>query len=141
MAEETGISVSLDAPDEAVWVRGDRQRLRQLLFILGDNACRYSEPGGQISVALRVEGKEAGFSLTDQGIGIPEQDLERIFDRHFRSRNALSSRNDGSGLGLPMANSIVKTHGGKITVSSIENTGSTFTVTLPLISAEAGDDQ
>ncbi len=141
MAEETGISVSLDAPDEAVWVRGDRQRLRQLLFILGDNACRYSKPGGQISVVLRVEGKEACFSLTDRGIGIPEQDLERIFDRHFRSRNALSSRNDGSGLGLPMAQSIVKTHGGNITVSSIENAGSTFTVTLPLISAEAGDDQ
>lgn len=141
MAEETGISVSLDAPGEPVWIRGDKQRLRQLLFILGDNACRYSKPGGHIAVALQTGGKEASVSLTDQGIGIPTQDLERIFDRHFRSRNALSSRDDGSGLGLPMAKSIVKTHGGIITVTSIENAGSTFTVTLPLISAESDNGQ
>jgi len=71
MAEEKSISVSLDAPAEPMWVRGDKQRLRQVLFILGDNACRYSNPGGHITVALRVDGKEASFSLTDQGIGIP----------------------------------------------------------------------
>ena len=141
MAEENSISVSLDAPAEPVWVRGDKQRLRQVLFILGDNACRYSNPGGHITVALRVDGKEASFSLTDQGIGIPAQDLERIFDRHFRSQNALRSRDDGTGLGLPMAKSILKAHGGRITVTSTENSGSTFTVTLPLISVEQDDNQ
>ena len=139
MAEESSISVSLDVPAGLVWVRGDKQRLRQILFILGDNACRYSTPGGRIAVALRVNGTEASFSLTDQGIGIPTEDLERIFDRHFRSRNALSSRDDGKGLGLPMAKSIMKAHGGRITVTSIENSGSTFTVTLPLISADQDD--
>lgn len=136
MAEENSISVSLDAPAGPVWVRGDKQRLRQVLFILGDNACRYSLPGGHIAVALRADGEMASFSLTDQGIGIPAQDLERIFDRHFRSQNALRSRDDGRGLGLPMAKSILKAHGGRITVASTENSGSTFTVTLPLISAE-----
>ncbi|MDD5580018.1 MAG: HAMP domain-containing sensor histidine kinase [Methylobacter sp.] len=141
MAEENSISVSLEAPAEPVWVRGDKQRLRQVLFILGDNACRYSNPGGHIAVALRVNGKEASVSLTDQGIGIPAQDLERIFDRHFRSSNALHSRDDGSGLGLPMAKSILKAHGGPVTVASIENSGSTFTVTLPLISVERDDYQ
>ena len=139
MAEENSITVSLDAPAEPVWIRGDKQRLRQLLFILGDNACRYSNPGGHIVVALRVDGNEASFSLTDQGIGIPAQDLERIFDRHFRSHNAQRSREDGTGLGLPMAKSILKAHGGDITVTSIENLGSTFTVTLPLISLERDD--
>lgn len=134
MAEENSISVSLNASVEPVWVRGDKQRLRQLLFILGDNACRYSNPGGHIAVALRVEENEAIFSLTDQGIGIPAQDLERIFDRHFRSQNAQISRDDGTGLGLPMTKSILKAHGGHITVTSTENSGSTFTVTLPLIS-------
>jgi len=134
MAEESAITVSLDAPPEPVWVRGDKQRLRQVLFILGDNACRYSKPGGHISVALQADAKEVNFSLTDQGIGIPSQDLERIFDRHFRSKNALRSRDDGSGLGLPMAQSILKAHGGRIEVVSTENLGSTFTVTLPLIS-------
>ena len=73
MAEENSISVSLDAPPEPAWIRGDKQRLRQLLFILGDNACRYSNPGGHITVALRVDGNEASFSLTDQGIGVPAQ--------------------------------------------------------------------
>ena len=139
MAEENSISVSLDGPAEPVWVRGDKQRLRQVLFILGDNACRYSNPGGHIAVTLRVDEKEASFSLTDQGIGIPDQDLGRIFDRHFRSQNALRSRDDGTGLGLPMAKSIVKAHGGRITVTSIENSGSTFAVTLPLISVEQDD--
>jgi signal transduction histidine kinase len=141
MAEENSISVTLDAPNEPVWVRGDKQRLRQVLFILGDNACRYSNPGGHISVSLWVDGKQTSFSLTDQGIGIPAQDLERIFDRRFRSQNALSSRVDGTGLGLPMAKSIMKAHGGEITVTSNENSGSTFTVTLPLISSELDDYQ
>jgi len=133
MAEEYAISVALDAPDGPLLVRGDKQRLRQVLFILGENACRYSRPHGHIGVTLWREGKQACFSLTDQGIGIPTQDLERIFERHFRSDNAQHSRDDGSGLGLPMAKSILQAHGGQIAVSSIENSGSTFTVTLPLL--------
>ncbi|MDD5267070.1 MAG: ATP-binding protein [Methylococcales bacterium] len=141
MAEANSISVSLDALTRPVWVRGDKQRLRQVLFILGDNACRYSNPGGHITVALRVDENETSFSLTDQGIGIPTQDLERIFDRHFRSPNALLSRDDGTGLGLPMAKSILKAHGGRITVNSTENSGSTFTVTLPLILVEQDNNQ
>ncbi|WP_024296749.1 sensor histidine kinase [Methylomicrobium lacus] len=136
MAEEKSISVALDASAGPVRVRGDKQRLRQVLFILGDNACRYSNPGGCITVALRVDGNEASFSLTDQGIGIPAEDLERIFKRHFRSQNALHAREDGTGLGLPMAKSILKAHGGRISVTSAENSGSTFTVTLPLLSVE-----
>jgi len=141
MAEDNSISVSLEAPTEPVWVRGDKQRLRQVLFILGDNACRYSNPGGHIAVELQIDGETASFSLTDQGIGIPAQDLDRIFDRHFRSQNALASRDDGKGLGLPMAKSILKAHGGSLSATSIENSGSTFTVTLPLISIEQDSGQ
>ncbi|OAI19897.1 histidine kinase [Methylomonas koyamae] len=133
MAEERSLSVSFVGPECPVWVRGDKQRLRQVLFILGENACRYSNPGGHISVALWVQGKEASFSLTDRGIGIPSGDLERIFERHFRSDNAQSSRDEGSGLGLPMAKSITKAHGGRVAVESRENSGSTFIVTLPLL--------
>jgi len=135
MAEESKITVTLNAPKEPIWVRGDKQRLRQVLFILGDNACRYSIPGGRIVVALWRDGNEANISLTDQGIGIPSQDLERIFERNFRSDNALHAHDDGSGLGLPMAKSILKAHDGHITVSSTENMGSTFTLTLPLLTA------
>lgn len=134
MAEEKGITVSLDTPEKTIWVYSDRQRLRQVLFILGDNACRYSKQGGHIAITLWEDGGQAIISLTDQGIGIPAQDLDRIFDRHFRSNNALQSRSDGTGLGLPMARSILHALGGNIYVSSAENSGSTFTVSLPLIS-------
>jgi len=141
MAAENSISISLEASDEPVWVRGDKQRLRQVLFILGDNSCRYSKLGGHIAIALNTDEKEATLTLSDQGIGIPTQDLERIFDRQFRSQNAQRSHNDGTGLGLPMAKSILKAHGGIITVTSTENIGSTFTVTLPLLTAEQHDSQ
>jgi len=136
MAQERAISVGLDVPPAPVWVRGDRQRLRQVLFILGDNACRYSNSGGHIAAVLRACGGEAVFSLSDQGIGIPAADLDRVFDRHFRSTNARQSRNDGSGLGLSLAKSILEAHGGQITVASAEDSGSTFTITLPLVPLE-----
>jgi len=136
MAQENAMAVGLDAPAGPVWVRGDKQRLRQVLFILGDNACRYSKPGGHIAAVLKTDGAEAVFSLSDQGIGIPAQDLERVFERHFRSRNARDSRDDGSGLGLPLAKAILKAHGGRIGVASVENAGATFTLALPLLSRE-----
>jgi signal transduction histidine kinase len=136
MAEENSLSVSLNAPVEPVWVRGDKQRLRQVLFILGENACRYSAPGGHIEIQLKTDNKEAVFSLKDQGIGIPEHDLERIFDRTFRSPNARRSYDEGTGLGLAMAKSIMNAHGGHINVISGINLGSTFTVTLPLLLAK-----
>ncbi len=135
LAQENSISVSLDATREAIWVRGDKQRLRQVLFILGDNACRYSNPGEHIAVSLWREGNVAKLKVEDHGIGIPNEDLERIFDRNFRSKNARRSRQDGSGLGLPVAKAILVAHSGRIEVASNENYGSTFTLTLPLISA------
>ena len=134
MAREGSITVIFDEPTTPVWVQGDRQRLRQVLFILGDNACRYSNPNGRITVALRTDGQLARFSLADQGIGIPASDLGLVFERHFRSANARHTRRDGAGLGLPMARSILKAHGGQIVVASAEGEGSTFTATLPLVS-------
>lgn len=133
MAAEKSLSASLDSPEQALWIRGDRQRLRQVIFILGDNACRYSNPGGHILTELQLDGEQVIFRISDQGIGIPAQDLERIFERHYRAGNARDSRDDGSGLGLAMAKSIVKAHGGQIEVSSVENFGSTFSISLPLL--------
>jgi two-component system, OmpR family, sensor kinase len=136
MAAENSITVSLNTLDQPLWINGDKQRLRQLLFILGDNACRYSKPEGLIQLDLSKTGQQAQLSIEDQGIGIPAEDLERIFERQFRSQNAQLSRNDGSGLGLPLAKSILKAHGGEIYVTSIENVGSTFTIKLPLIETQ-----
>ncbi len=136
MAQEGSISVTLDASGAPIWVNGDKQRLRQVLFILGDNACRYSNPGGHIAVTLHTGENSATFNIADQGIGIPAEDLGLVFDRHFRSANARRSRHDGAGLGLPMARAILQAHGGQIVAASIEGAGSTFTATLPLASTE-----
>lgn len=135
MAEVNSINLSFAGFEQATWVKGDKQRLRQVLFILGDNACRYSKPGGHIRITSWLDAAQVHISVADQGIGIPSQDLERIFDRHFRSQNARHLQDDGSGLGLPLARSILKAHGGLIRVDSAENIGSTFTISLPLISA------
>ncbi len=136
LGREKSIAVTLEAPTEPVWVHGDASRLRQVLFILGDNACQYSNPKSQINIALRSDSGHAHLSITDQGIGIPSQDLEAIFQRYFRSSNARRSGRDGTGLGLPMAKSIVEAHGGKITVESVEGSGTSFTITLPRIAAD-----
>lgn len=140
MAEESAISLSFIPVEQAIWLFGDKQRLRQVLFILGDNACRYSKPGGQIIINTWLDEKHVYISLTDKGIGIPSQDLERIFERNFRSANARHLHDDGSGLGLPLAKSILKAHGGQISVDSSENAGTTFTIKLPLISTDENQD-
>lgn len=134
VAEEHGQDLRLQLPTQSINLRGDKQRLRQVLFILGDNACRYSSSGKQITVHLDCNNNQAILSISDQGIGIPTQDLTRIFDRHFRSQNALNHSQEGSGLGLALAKSIVNAHNGELSVSSLENIGSTFTLTLPILS-------
>jgi len=132
MAEESNIELIYSLPKEQVFVYGDKQRLRQVLFILGDNACRYSRAGGKIKITSWQTDQSFCISITDQGIGIPAQDLERIFERNFRSKNAATLHDDGSGLGLSLAKSIVHAHGGQLTVTSLEHVGSTFTISLPL---------
>jgi signal transduction histidine kinase len=132
LAEDRNIAVTQDLPAKSVWVDGDRQRLRQVMFILGDNACRYSPAGGRIGISMTIEPSEARISITDQGLGIPAIELDAIFERYFRSSTVRKHGMEGTGLGLPMARSIVKTHGGDIRVVSTEGSGSTFTVILPL---------
>lgn len=131
LAYEKSITVTLENAPAPVRVQGDRQRLRQVLVILGDNACRYSRPNGQITLRLRADGRLATLSVNDRGIGIAQQELEMIFDRYYRSGNARRSAEDGTGLGLAVARTIVKAHGGEIAAASSESAGTTFTVSLP----------
>jgi len=136
LADEKSIAVSLNNALAPVWVRGDRQRLRQVFFILGDNACRYSRPQGRIAIRVQADGRHLAVSFHDRGIGIAPHELDLIFDRYYRSAHARSSVEDGSGLGLPVAKTIVKAHSGQIAATSGEDTGTTFTVTLPLLQSE-----
>jgi len=133
LAQNKSIEVRLNVTDTPVWVRADKQRLRQVIFILGDNACRYSSTSSRIVIDLETDGAEAILRVNDHGIGIPAKDLELIFDRYYRSMNARRSSDDGTGLGLPVAKAIVAAHGGQISADSSEGAGTTFAVTLPQI--------
>lgn len=116
-------------------LEGDSDRLRQMVMNLVVNAFRYTPPGGKVDVSLtRMDGKTL-IAVTDTGIGIAEKDIQRIFDRFYRSVDARGMESEGSGLGLNICKWVAEAHGGSIRVESRPGKGSTFTVELPL---EAG---
>ena len=117
-------------PNELM-VMGDREQLRQVLVILLDNAVRYTPAGGRIHVQARADGKEAVLTVHDTGIGIPEEALPRVFERFYRADDARNRQSGGVGLGLAIARELVTRHSGRISVTSTEGAGSTFTVRLP----------
>jgi len=129
------INVRLGRNDH-VMVRGDKLRLRQLLLNLIDNALKYTPESGTVTLALEAVDGSARISVMDTGIGIPKEDREKIFDRFYRVDKARSRELGGSGLGLAISKWIVDSHGGTITVESIVNSGSTFTVTIPSLNDE-----
>lgn len=133
LAGEKQIKLRLDGPEE-VWIFADKERLDQLLFILIDNAIKYTSPNGQVWVKLALASKhsrEIKLTIQDTGIGIPVEDQELIFERFYRVDKVRSRSIGGTGLGLAIAHWIVATHGGEIVVQSLNGEGSTFTVTLP----------
>jgi signal transduction histidine kinase len=131
LAEPLGIQVVLTDCEE-ISVRGDRHRLRQLLLNLADNAVKYNQPHGGVIMSLLKSGDTAQFKIINTGIGIPPQNLPRVFDRFFRGDPAHESTIDGCGLGLSIAQWIVSAHGGKIEIESMASKLTTVTVRLPL---------
>ena len=115
-----------------ITIVGDRLRLRQLLLNLIDNAIKYTPDGGTVTLALEGRNGSAVITVQDTGIGIPEEEQERIFNRFYRVDKARSRELGGTGLGLSIARWIAELHRGTIGVRSEPNKGSTFTVTLPI---------
>ncbi len=113
-------------------IRGDADRLQQLIVILVENALRYTPVGGNVTIALTQIDGEAILSIRDTGIGIDPADIPKIFDRFYRADPARSRVAGGSGLGLTIAKWIAEAHEGRIEVESVPEHGSTFTVTLPI---------
>nr|WP_243237189.1 ATP-binding protein [Heliobacterium chlorum] len=135
--QATSKGVALEAeglPTIPIW--GDRERIAQLLFILVDNAVKYTPIGGKITLSLAVakqtKGQQVRVIVQDSGIGIPLNDQPRIFDRFYRVDKGRSRQMGGTGLGLSIARWIVEAHGGTIQVESTPGRGSTFSVSLPL---------
>lgn len=131
LAQPQQIRVELTAC-EAATISGDAHRLRQLLLNLADNAVKYNQPGGSISMALRHAGDTAEFTIANTGAGIAPEVLPRVFDRFFRGDPAHDANMDGCGLGLSIAQWIVSAHNGTIQVSSVLSKCTTVTVRLPL---------
>ena len=112
-------------------VLGDRTQLEMAISNLIENAINYSPDGTQVSITEKCENNLIEIAVTDQGIGIPEKDLERIFERFYRVDPARSRQTGGTGLGLSIVKHVITNHGGDISVWSAEGAGSTFTVRLP----------
>jgi two-component system phosphate regulon sensor histidine kinase PhoR len=125
-AESRGLQITVDLPDDIPCIRGDAVQLGEVLQNLVDNALQYTPPGGQIDVTAYCNGHEVIFTVADTGIGIPESDLERIFERFYRVDAARSREAGGTGLGLSIARHIVDAHGGRIWVESAIGQGSRF---------------
>ncbi|WP_067936170.1 sensor histidine kinase [Alicyclobacillus kakegawensis] len=138
LADARNVHLSADV-EPGVMILGDGDRLHQLFVILIDNAIKYNRPGGQVSVRVRASRNWALFHVEDTGIGIPEADLPRVFERFFRADPARQhEETTGAGLGLSMAQWIVEAHKGRIRVDSVEGKGTTVSVQLPL--AARGSD-
>ena len=132
VAEAKGVAMSLGEgsriPDDDVIVMGDRTRLEQVAANLIDNAVKYTPSGGRVEVAVGREDGQAVLSVRDTGVGIPPDELPRIWDRLFRGDSSRTER--GLGLGLSLVRAIVKAHDGTVEVQSQPGSGSTFTVRL-----------
>lgn len=127
------IRLILDAPSELPLVNADLKRLERAIANLVNNAVKYSDENKTVTIQVRIEGNELAIAVHDQGIGIAPENLSRLFDRFFRVQDQKTRHSDGTGLGLYVTKSIVEQHGGRITVESTVNVGSTFTVYLPLV--------
>jgi len=130
-AEAKGIQIHADLEENAPMVRGDGAQLSEVLQNLLDNAVQYTPAGGKIEVRARSNGQGVVFTVIDTGIGIPESDLERIFERFYRVDAARSREAGGTGLGLAIARHIVDAHGGRIWVESAVGQGSRFHFSIP----------
>lgn len=112
-------------------VIGDRAGLARAIYFLIDNAISYSHEGGEVGISLAKTDSHLLLTIEDHGIGIPEAEQCRVFDRFYRATNASLRKNEGSGIGLHMARLVAKAHGGRLDFTSTEGKGTTFVLELP----------
>lgn len=130
LAKEKHINLTAEMESEG-FLKGDAAQLRRLFANLIENAIQYTSEGGEVRIKLSIQRRQVVVTVEDTGIGIAQEDLSSIFERFWRADKARSRREGGTGLGLAIVKAIAQRHGGKITVSSVINQGSCFTVFLP----------
>ncbi len=122
----------LDLPDDPLKIDADRQKVYLVLANLLSNAIKFTPSRGRVQISAQKKGEEVWVSVMDTGIGIPQRDYNRIFDRFYQVEPTLTRRYEGMGLGLSIAKSMVELHNGRIWVESVVGKGSRFTVALPI---------
>lgn len=140
LARLKGIKLCLQIQARGLVVQADRQRLHQLLLILVDNACRYSAAGSEVRVRLERSGDDALVTIEDNGIGMQPEELESVFKRYYRSKDALRIAPTGTGLGLSVAKALVVALQGRISIESALGEGTEVFVRFPLIE-QRGESQ
>ena len=129
-----------DYPITPIWVEIDTDKMTQVIDNIMNNAIKYSPDGGTITVSIKTTDEQLILSIADEGLGIPKQDLPKIFDRFYRVDKARSRAQGGTGLGLAIAKEIIKQHQGFIWAKSEYGVGSTFTIVLPYENDGVRDD-
>jgi len=130
-ADRAGLNLEVNIPLDLPRALADKERMEQVLVNLLHNAIKFTSPGGRISISAKAEGDNIQVSLADTGVGIPANDLPRVFERFYKVDKARTG--GGTGLGLAIAKHIVEAHSGSIWAESIEGKGSIFTFTLPAV--------
>ena len=131
-ASRRGQDFKLEIEEKLPVIFGDKARIEQVLMNIVINALNYTPDEGKVNVFANSTGEGISITISDTGIGIPKEDLPRVFDRFYRVDKARSRESGGTGLGLPIAKEIVTMHGGDIQISSTPGEGTTVTITLPL---------
>jgi signal transduction histidine kinase len=126
-----GITLELDCERGDFLVRGDRVKIKQILYNLLGNAVKFTPPDGSVSLVCRRAGEWVKVSVSDTGVGISKEDLEQIFDPFVQVQDYHAREHGGVGLGLSIVRSLVEMHGGNIRVDSEPGKGSTFSFTIP----------
>ncbi|GAB6273244.1 MAG: ATP-binding protein [Peptococcaceae bacterium] len=130
-AQQKSLSLTVEIPVELPCISGDPDLLAQVLTNLVDNAIKYTLPGGQVLIRATIDRENVQVEVKDTGIGIPPEDLPRVFERFYRVEKARARELGGIGVGLAIVKHIIKAHGGSIKAESIPHQGSSFKVTLP----------
>lgn len=132
IAEERAIELAFDLPDDPLTVEGEKEKIEVALGNIIENAISFTDEGGQVGIKAEAIGENVQVFVADTGIGIPEEDLERVFDRFYQVESHLTRRHEGMGLGLSIARTMIEMHNGEIWCESKEGVGSIFGFSLPM---------
>ncbi|MEJ2544890.1 MAG: HAMP domain-containing sensor histidine kinase, partial [Calditrichaceae bacterium] len=132
LAEQKNIKLNLDLTDININTCGKQEDFAKVFSNIINNAIRYSPEGSEVGICLKTNDKIIIFEVKDNGIGIPENEISKIFEEFYRAESAKKIVNFGTGLGLSLSKQIVENYDGKISVTSKVAQGSTFKVTIPI---------